>query len=102
MKADLDTLIRRLADLSRQSVPNVRRWVMHEANQAHIRPITFCQKRLKEIATYSVHKLVVEARTKHTSPHNPYHQHRAARAMKYALKHHCTLDEAYFALQKDD
>ncbi len=96
---ELDQLIARLADLACQTVPNMRRWVLHEANVRHVRPITFCKQRLKELSTSSLHRLVVDARTKMHSPHNPYRQLRAAKAIKYALKHKCSLSEAYSSLK---
>lgn len=96
---ELDQLIARLADLACQSEHNMRRWVLHEADAQHVRPITFCKQRLNELATRSTHKLVVDARTRQHSQHDPYRQHQAAKAIKYALRHKCTLAEAYNRLQ---
>ena len=95
---ELDQLIARLADLAGQHVPDMRRWVRHEADAQHVRPVTFCKQRIHELSTRSAHRLVADARTKQHSPHDPYRQHQAAKAIKYALKHKCTLAEAYHQL----
>ncbi len=59
----LDKAVKRLAELAGQTVPNMRRWVMYEANKRHVRPITFARQRLHELRTWSPMKLLNRAKS---------------------------------------
>ena len=97
---ELDTLIARLANLSRQPVSNIKAWVISEATKAHVRPITWCKQRLHALASRPIHTLVKDARHKMHSTYSPGDQRHAAHAIQYALRHHCTLEKAYEHLHK--
>lgn len=97
---NLDTLIARLANLAHQPVGNIRAWVIAEATKDHVRPLTWCKQRLHMLASRPIHALVHDARHKMHSTYSPGEQRHAAHAIQYAIKHHCTLEQAYEHLHK--
>lgn len=104
MKKDpLVTAIERLADLAGQSFADTKRWVMWEANQAHVRPLTFCRKRLHELRTWSPMKLLNNAKAKGRLKHISHDEaYLRTKAVSRAARRGIPLAEAYTRLLKKE